>query len=137
MGNGKMEHEMKREIGVASAVMWLLYQTVTVKSMLSTRMPPGRLSLEVFQILRLTQSKLEITYLIWLGNASGSPRRNSKMLLGCLCNSGKAGYTWLFVVSSVEWQLKWTLKSHAIKHKILAVLALHCNVGLSSVFSET
>lgn len=77
-----MEHEMKREIGVASAVMWLLYRTVTVKSMLSTRMPPGRLPLEVFQILRLTQNKLEITDLIWLGNASGSPEGAEKKVSG-------------------------------------------------------
>ena len=30
---------MKREIGVASVVMWLLYRTVMVKSMLSTKIP--------------------------------------------------------------------------------------------------
>lgn len=58
------------------------------------------------------------------------------MLLGSLFNSGKAGYTWLFFVSSVEWKLKWTLKSHAIKHNIVSVLALHCNVGLCAQFFQ-
>jgi len=46
------------------------------------RMPPGRLPLEVFQA-HSRQNSLEGLYTpIWPGNASGSPRRSWRVLLG-------------------------------------------------------
>lgn len=53
----------------------------------SYQVPPGRLSLETFQVHPNGSSGVDpehtgdITYLIWPGEASGSPRQSWKMCL--------------------------------------------------------